>query len=110
MNTAARNILVDALRLGVRITPKTATTVWVEYDGELDPAFEARIKRHKPALLRLLRTKRHLAKQVLEGEFDGASLATWHAVRESLVENLLDVQCRAALDHLRTNRRHPHPR
>ena len=97
----ARCILIEAMRRGIRLEPEGENQLAFYYDGEVDADFQLILRYHKPVLLKLLRTKRHTARQALAGEFDGADAGTWHGVMESLLENAYDPQCSRAVDHLK---------
>ena len=106
--TTVKDLLIEANRRGLRLEPYGATQLAVYYPdpNETQPDFEKKLRRHKPALLKLLRQKLHLAKQVLSEEFNECSEQTFHVVLESLCENYPDPLCSLALEHLKKN--HPH--
>ena len=53
-----------------------------------------------------LTAKRHLAAQIVQGEFDGCTNGrTWHAILAAMLENNLDSLCFAAIRHLKASQR-----
>lgn len=110
----AQDILIEARRLGVRVTPYGPNNLYVDSDTELPPDFEQVLRDNKPGLLRHLRNQqasvRHLARQVVENEFVGANSITLHRVTMELRENITDPLCRRALDRLQhQSQRHGEP-
>jgi hypothetical protein len=97
-----REILIEAARREIRLIPN-GPYLRMEAVDEVDPAFEAILIRNKPALMRLIKRKRHLAVQVIAGEFCGCNHATFHSVLEDLGENPFDPICCGAIDHLKSN-------
>lgn len=98
-------ILRDALARKIRLTPSGADLL-LEYDDEPDAEFKQLLKKNKPALLRYLTAKRHLARQILQSEFDGcANGRTWHAILAAMMENHCDPLCFAAIRHLKSSQR-----
>jgi hypothetical protein len=98
-------ILRDALTRKIRLTPSGADLL-LEYDDEPDADFRQLLKANKPALLRYLTAKRHLAAQIVQGEFDGCTNGrTWHAILAAMLENNLDSLCFAAIRHLKASQR-----
>lgn len=100
--TTAEKLLREVADRGMALEPADCGVLWVHYDKEtgLDPAFKRRLKRNKPALMKLLRSLRHLALQVVAGEFNGCDYATAQALMDALVENQLDPRCSAAIERL----------
>lgn len=98
--TDARSILLEAMRRRIRLTPHGLKLI-VDYTEEIPPDFEQILIENKPALLNLLRSKRHLAKQILSGEFSVCPAATWHALNAAMLENYFDPLCHGAIEHLK---------
>ena len=98
--SSPRDILIEAQRRKIRLTPDGTRLITC---GQLTPEFEQVLRDHKPALLKLIRSKRHLAKQVLAGEFADADDATWYSIIYSLLDNHFDPLCRKAIDHLKAS-------
>jgi hypothetical protein len=97
-------ILREAVARKIRLTPCGADLL-LEYDVEPDANFRQLLKANKPELLSLLRSKRHLAKQILQGEFTGCDGRTWKNILAAMMENHPDQLCFAALRHLRANQK-----
>jgi hypothetical protein len=103
----ARSILIEAMRRRIRLTPNGKTLV-VDSVGELPQDFAEILKANKAAVLKLLNSKHHLARQIMLNEFDGADATTWHSCMELLLENYYDPKCKQALEYLRSTSRHIH--
>ncbi len=99
--TATKSILLEAMRRQIRLTPGTGENFRYEFVKQPDAEFLEILRVNKSELLKLLRSKRHLAKQVLAGEFTGADEKTFHHVHTELSENVFDPVCRAAIEYLK---------
>lgn len=95
----AHEILIEAARREIRLIPN-GPYLRMEAVDDVDPTFEMILIRNKPALMRLLKGKRHLARQVIEGEFSGCDREVFRAVLEQLNENPHDPVCHDAIDRL----------
>jgi hypothetical protein len=100
--TTARDILIEATRREIRLTPK-GTKMLLESVAEVDPDFEIVLLQHKSELMRLLKGKRHLAMQIIAGDFDGCDREVFRTVLEDLSANPFDPLCRQAIDRLKVN-------
>lgn len=99
-----RDILLKCLRRNIRLTPNGDL---LSYEFVSPPGADILeiLREHKPALLRYLKALRHLAKQVIAGEFTGADSATIQSVIGELRSNHVDPHCRAAIYHLKACQR-----
>ena len=79
-------IFLECLRRKLVLRPD-GDTLRVSHRGGLDSEFAAVLTKHKPVLLRLLRAKHHLVRQVLAGEFDGSN----HDMHLQLSRELFEV-------------------
>jgi len=95
----AHEILIEAARREIRLIPN-GPYLRMEAVADVEPAFEKILVQHKPALMRLLKGKRHLARQVIEGEFCGCDREVLRSVLEQLNENPHDPICHDAIDRL----------
>jgi hypothetical protein len=105
--TTARNILIEAMRRRILLLPAAGGSIAVKCAVKMPPDFDSDfadvLRQHKPALLKLLCSKRHLAKQVMADEFTGADDATWYSIIYSLLDNYYDPLCGAAIEHLKAS-------
>ena len=106
----AKNILAECLRRQMRLTPAADEKLLYEFVNPPDAAFLEILRENKPALLALLTGKRHLAKQILQGEFTGCDGRTWKNILAEMLENNLDTNCLAALRHLKASQKTPNHR
>ena len=106
--TTAQKILRAARNRGVVLVPCPDDTI--RYSGGKDSTLEAVLRKHRAEVLGLLRSTRSLAKQVLDGEFQGCSLALWSELYNTLQKNRIDIYCENALKRMacyRTPRNQP---
>ena len=103
-----RTIFLDAMRQRICLKPNGAFLT-IESQEPVDPAFEAILVANKPALLKSLRSKHHLMRQILAGEFDGAGAVLQRDLKEELFQIYLDPKAKLALDRLaQLETRNPH--
>jgi hypothetical protein len=95
----ATDILTEARLRRIILAPNGSRLV-VKYPGQVPLDFEQVLIRHKAALIALLTSTRHLAKQVLLNEFENLNGKQYGNIYRALAANISDPVCHAAFDHL----------
>ena len=104
------DIYRHALHLGLRLEPREGDRLAVTPAAKAPPDFVEVLRQHKAELLALLEAQAanltpdcapwlHVARQVLEGEFDGANRSTMESIRFGLC-GVDHPRARQALRHL----------
>jgi hypothetical protein len=93
-------ILREATLRRIKLLPR-GDRLAVTYPGPVPQDFEDKLIDHKVALIKLLNAKRHLARQVLSGEFFGLNDRDFGLISSALVMQQHDPICALAAEHLR---------
>jgi hypothetical protein len=97
----ASDVMLLASKCNIRFKPMGARLL-MESVFPVSARMENLIAVHKSEILRLINQQRHLAYQVLSGEFDGVTGTAWRSVRVQLLCHRHDPICDRALKHLET--------
>ena len=104
----AEALIREATRRGLCIEVYDADTLAVSPDQNLDSEFEMVLRQHKAVLLQWLKVRemsvRHLARQVLAGEFEGAGRSTSSLPNNGL-RSIAHPLCRRALARIEPKRK-----
>ena len=98
----ACELLNEATRRKIRLRPDGATRLIATCNGPLPDDIKSQLIEKKEALIALLMSKRHLAVQVLAGEFCPLDDRLFGLVCSELIIQYHDPLCRRAFEHLRT--------
>jgi len=98
---SASDVMLLASKCSIRFKP-TGARLLMESVYPVSARMENLIAIHKSEILRLISQQRHLAIQVLSGEFDGVTGTVWRSVRVQLLCHRHDPICDRALKHLET--------
>jgi hypothetical protein len=93
-------ILIEATTRKIKLRPD-GTRLIATNVGPVPPDIERLLIENKVALLKLLEGKRHLARQVLQGEFEPLDEKTFSNVCSELVMQHHDQICGRAFEFLR---------
>lgn len=104
----AEQLLAECRERTIRLVPSNADLLWVDSPegAELPPELEQRLTRAKPELLELLRSLRHTARQIIEGEFDSCSPATGQQLLDAMRLSPFDDLCSRAITIIKTRHHH----
>jgi hypothetical protein len=102
------DILREAARRKIRLTPDGPRLI-ATCPGKLPADMERVLVANKPAILALLTAKRHLAWQVLDGQWEPLDGRLFGLICSELVVQYHDDICRRAYEHLRAVQKEKSP-